>query len=32
MKSKYSEILKHIPDLEDHGELYMYYKNLFIWS
>ena len=25
MKSKYSEILKHIPDLEDHGELYMYY-------
>ena len=25
MKSKYSEILKHIPSLEDHGHLYMYY-------
>ena len=25
MKSKYSEIVKHIPSLEDHGHLYMYY-------
>lgn len=25
MKSKYSEIVKHIPSLEDHGRLYMYY-------
>ncbi|HZK61224.1 MAG TPA: hypothetical protein VFC41_04055 [Anaerovoracaceae bacterium] len=25
MKSKYSEIIKHIPSLEDHGHLYMYY-------
>jgi len=25
MKSKYSEIVKHIPSLEDHGFLYMYY-------
>ncbi|MBK5263360.1 MAG: hypothetical protein JJE17_12460 [Peptostreptococcaceae bacterium] len=25
MKSKYSEIIKHIPSLEDHGYLYMYY-------
>lgn len=25
MKSKYSEILEHIPNLEDHAELYMYY-------
>jgi hypothetical protein len=25
MKSKYSEIVKHIPGLEDHGHLYMYY-------
>jgi hypothetical protein len=25
MKSKYSEIVKHIPNLEDHGHLYMYY-------
>lgn len=25
MESKYSEILKHIPSLEDHGHLYMYY-------
>ena len=25
MKGKYSEIVKHIPSLEDHGHLYMYY-------
>ncbi|NMA48790.1 MAG: hypothetical protein GX947_03335 [Tissierellia bacterium] len=25
MKSKYSEIVKHIPSLEDYGHLYMYY-------
>ena len=25
MKNKYSEIVKHIPALEDHGHLYMYY-------
>lgn len=25
MKSKYSEIIKHIPNLEDHGHLYLYY-------
>ena len=25
MKSKYSGIVKHIPSLEDHGHLYMYY-------
>jgi hypothetical protein len=25
MKSKYSKIVKHIPSLEDHGHLYMYY-------
>lgn len=25
MKSKYGEIVKHIPCLEDHGHLYMYY-------
>ncbi|MBV1758512.1 MAG: hypothetical protein KMY55_11810 [Dethiosulfatibacter sp.] len=25
MKSKYSEIVKHIPNLENHGHLYMYY-------
>jgi len=25
MKNKYSEIVKHIPSLEDHGHLYMYY-------
>jgi hypothetical protein len=25
MKSKYSEIIKHIPSLEDHCHLYMYY-------
>lgn len=25
MKNKYSEIMKHIPSLEDHGHLYMYY-------
>jgi hypothetical protein len=25
MKSKYSEIVIHIPSLEDHGHLYMYY-------
>lgn len=25
MNSKYSEIVKHIPSLEDHGHLYMYY-------
>lgn len=25
MKSKYSKIVKHIPCLEDHGHLYMYY-------
>ncbi|CDI40557.1 protein of unknown function [Tepidanaerobacter acetatoxydans Re1] len=25
MERKYSKILKHIPTLEDHGHLYMYY-------
>lgn len=25
MESIYSEIVKHIPSLEDHGHLYMYY-------
>lgn len=25
MKSKYSDIVKHIPNLENHGHLYMYY-------
>lgn len=25
MKSKYSKIVKHITNLEDHGHLYMYY-------
>ncbi len=25
MKNKYNEIVKHIPSLEDHGHLYMYY-------
>ncbi|MGE4273722.1 MAG: hypothetical protein AB7E31_12760 [Desulfitobacterium sp.] len=25
MKSKYSGIVKHIPSLENHGHLYMYY-------
>ncbi|HZK33168.1 MAG TPA: hypothetical protein VFC60_01590 [Tissierellaceae bacterium] len=25
MESKYSEIIKHIPSLEDHGHLYLYY-------
>lgn len=25
MEGKYSEIVKHIPSLEDHGHLYMYY-------
>lgn len=25
MENKYSEIIKHIPNLEDHGHLYMYY-------
>jgi len=25
MKNKYKKIVKHIPTLEDHGHLYMYY-------
>ena len=25
MKREYSEIVRHIPSLEDHGRLYMYY-------
>jgi len=25
MKNKYDEIVKHIPNLKDHGHLYMYY-------
>ena len=25
LKSRYEEIVRHIPSLEDHGNLYMYY-------
>jgi len=25
MKNRYEEIIKHIPSLDDHGNLYMYY-------